>query len=246
MIEPLRTMVKSLIFCALLNFSFLYTMLGQEVNTVQDDSVKRNGSHSALQGLTKQNSSNRVSGYAGIITTGSKSAIYGGINYVLKDNQSIRFEFLYGGGNNFLFQPALNLNSRIIAPSILYQYTIIGKSGYNSPYGFQNGSNGFNLYAFTGVGAQYLATENNVMLSETKITNPNSKNYSVVVPLGIGMSYKFDNNMTIGLEIRGNFHISSGGYTNPYSYGMNSFQNSYGQWGYPGVMYGQLRNGPGF
>jgi hypothetical protein len=221
-------------------------MLGQAEKAVQGDSVKLDGSPFALRGLTIQNSPNRMSGYAGLITTGSQTAYYGGINYALKDNQSIRFELLYAGGNNFMVQSGMNLNTRIIAPSILYQYTIIGKSGYNSPYGFQNVSNGFSLYAFTGASAQYLSPGNNLSLSDTRITTPNSKNYSIVVPLGIGMSYKFDNNMTIGLEIRGNFHISNGGYSNPYSYGMNSFQNSYGQWGYPGVMNGQFRNGPGF
>jgi len=239
-------MVKSLIFCSLLNCSFLFPILGQVEKTVQGDSIEIDGSHFILQGLAPQNAPNRMSGYAGLLTTGIQTAYYGGVNYALKENQSIRFEFLYGTGNNFMLQPAMNLNTRIIAPSILYQYTIIGKSGYNSPIGYQDGSNGFSLYAFTGLGAQYFSQGNNMNFGDNRIANPNSKNYSIVVPLGIGMSYKFDNNMTIGLEIRGNLHISNGGYPNPYSYGMNSFQNSYGQWGYPGVMYGQVRNGPGF
>jgi hypothetical protein len=67
-----------------------------------------------------------------------------------------------------------------------------------------------------------------------------------MIPLGLGMHYKFDNNMTIGLEIRGNFHISNGGFYDPYSYGTNSFHNSLSLWGYPGVMNRQFGNGPGF
>jgi hypothetical protein len=152
---------------------------------------------------------------------------------------------LYGAGNAFLFQPYLNNNSRIVAPSLLYEYTFIGKSGGHS-LAFNNGSEGFRLYGFTGIGAQLFSIGNAIKTGEGGLLGPNSKNYNVVIPLGLGMQYKFENNMTIGVELRGNFHISNGGFYNPYLYGINSYHNSLGQWGYPVVMYRQFGNGPGF
>jgi opacity protein-like surface antigen len=238
-------MVKSLIFCTLMNCSLLISVPAQDVKPVQDDSLINQGNHFIIPGLENQNRVNRTSGYAGIITTGSQTAYYGGLQYALKDNQSLRFEMLYGTGNNFLLQPGLNYNSRIVAPSLLYEYTIIGKSGIHNPYGYNSGSNGFSLYGFTGIGAQMFIQGNSLNTNETHLSNANNKNLNIVIPLGLGMQYKFDNDMTIGLEIRGNFHISNGGY-NPYSYGMNSYQNFNGQWGYPGGMFTHFRNGPGF
>jgi hypothetical protein len=239
-------MVKLLITCTLINIFCLFSVFAQDSSGVQVDSVKANDSHLFLKGAGNTAPAGRVSGYAGLMTTGSATGYYGGINYTLKENQSIRFEFLYGAGNNLLFQPGMNLNSRIIAPTLMYQYTIIGKSGNFTPYGYQAGSNGFSLYAFGGIGAQFYSQGTLLKSSETHLTNPKNANYSIVMPLGIGMHYKFDNNMTIGLEIRGNFHMSNSGYMNASTYGMNSYQNSYGQWGYPGVMFGQFRNGQGF
>ena len=228
-------MLKSLIFCILTSIFFLIPAIGQEENRLQNDSMIPAGNRHNLKGFENQNSSARISGYAGLMVSGNQTGYYGGLNYAIKDNQAIRFEFLYAAGNNFLFQPGINVNSRIVSPSILYQYTIIGKSGYNTAFGYQPGSAGFSLYTFTGIGAQIYSEGNALNINETHLSSPNGRSYSIIVPLGIGMNYKFDNNMTIGLEIRGNFHS-----------GMNSYQNSYGQWGYPGVMFGQYRNGPGF
>jgi opacity protein-like surface antigen len=234
-------MVKSLIICTLMNCSLLIPIPAQDVKSVQEDSLKNQGNHFILSGLENQNRANRMNGYAGIITTGRQTAYYGGLQVALKDNQSLRFEMLYGAGNNFLLQPGMNYNSRIVAPSLLYEYTIIGNSGSHSPYGY----NRFSLYGFTGIGAQMFIQGNNLNTNETRLPGPNNKNFNIIIPLGLGMQYKFDNDMTIGLEIRGNFHISNGGY-NPYPYGMNSYQNLNSQWGYPGVMFTHFRNGPGF
>jgi opacity protein-like surface antigen len=137
-------------------------------------------------------------------------------------------------------------NSRIVAPSLLYEYTIIGKSGSHTPYNYSSGSEGFSLYGFTGIGAQMMTSGTVTKTGETSFQGAKGSNFNVVIPLGLGMQYRFDNNMTIGLELRGNFHISNGGFNDPYSYGINSYRNSLSQWGYPGVMDRQFRNGPGF
>ena len=239
-------MIKSLVLCILTNYLLLFPILAQDVNTVQDDSLKNKSKHFILPGIENQNSEKRVTGYAGIMTDGSQIGYYGGLRYALKDNMSLRFDMLYEGGNNFSAQPYMNGNSRIISPSLLYEYTIIGKPGSHSPFAYNRGAEGFSLYGFTGLGAQISIPGNSMRNSETIVQSPNSKNLNLIIPLGLGMQYKFENNMTIGLEIRGNFHISNGGYYDRYSNGINTYYNSSGQWGYPGVMYRQFSNGPGF
>lgn len=239
-------MVKRLIFCNLINCFFLVSILAQDVKTLQDDSLIYQGSHNFFTDSVNHKAEKRLNGYAGMATASGQMAYYGGFTYALKDNMSLRFDLIYGTGNSLLFGPLMNNNTRIVAPSMLYEYTIIGKSVNHSPFNFNTGSAGLSVYTFAGIGAQMSNANNSIITNEGGLLAPNVKTFNLSIPVGVGMQYKFDNSMAIGLEIRGNFRISNNGYYNPYIDGINSYHNSLGQWGYPGVMLRQFRNGPGF
>src|SRR5208337_2359745 len=100
--------------------------LAQDMKTVQDDSLIYKGSRNFFADSVNRKVEKRLNGYAGMATTGGQMAYYGGFTYALKDNMSLRFDLLYGTGNSLLLQPLMNNNTRIVAPSLLYEYTIIG------------------------------------------------------------------------------------------------------------------------
>ena len=146
----------------------------------------------------------RISGYAGLGWSTLGPMYDGGIRYAFKNNGAIRFSVAYSS-----FYPAHIQNdfwtryqsSRLIQPSLVYEYYFLGgnnrkKNGDNNG-SLASGGQKLSLYGFGGIGADVLAP-----VGQAKAR--------VVIPVGLGMTYRIGEHATIGIEIRGRYAVSGG------------------------------------
>ena len=192
----------------------------------------------------------RISGYAGVAWSTFGPMLNGGIRYSLKNNQYLQFNL-----SSTTFNPMAGWNDfavtrtpfRLIQPSVLYQYYFIGgdNQGHISYHGLRTETQDlpkFSLYGFGGIGADiitYGVSSGNV--------NQYGSSTRMVIPLGLGMTYKFNEHTSIGIQIQGRFSTSGGMY-NPFNQGYPGYFGGgrFQPMGNGGFMNGPFRNGAGF
>jgi opacity protein-like surface antigen len=253
-------MIKVLIASLLLNCLWVLAVLSQSVNSQQNEPIDNIQLTNVPLYQAPSTFKYRLSENFGISMNGLGSAYSAGLRYYLKDNNALCYNLMYITGFNSLFQSdnyAFTTNIRIIDQSLVYEYYFIGKLDHSSAGSIfpdmSDNSSKFNLYGFMGVGGQVLMPGSlTSSLNFRSITSKGSQS-NVYIPLGIGMNYKFDNNMTIGLEIHGRFNISSGynGYYGDHDLYYNGISNSSyrignNPLGYPEYLGGSYKHGPGF
>ena len=146
----------------------------------------------------------RISGYAGLGWSTLGPMYDGGMRYSFKNNGAIRFSVAYSSFYSAHIQSDFWSNyqsSRLIQSSLVYEYYFVGgndrkKNGDNNA-SHSSGDQKLSLYGFGGIGADVLAPAGQAKAR-------------VVIPVGLGMTYRIGEHATIGIEIRGRYAVSGG------------------------------------
>lgn len=177
------------------------------------------------------NEEGRITGYAGLGWSTLGPMYDGGIRYSLKNNGAIRFSMAYSSFYPSHIQNDFWTNyqsSSLIQSSLVYEYYFLGGNSRNNAGGnhapHSANEQKLSLYGFGGIGTDVF-----VSAGQPKA--------GVVIPVGLGMTYKIGEHATIGIEIRGRYTVAGGTnslYCPDYPGWLN--ENSWNAWG--GGFYG--------